>query len=164
MKLTHETRDARDTGATKQPSKEQSMKEPKNSTGLSHSARSQFSRAPSPDKMPPRTASRQPLLVALVVVLVCCGARSDGILRGTAAAAEAAAAGEAAPRRSPYANLLKQSTLDGAAYPAWAHHHWVWLVSFDANQTSELDLVNGYLIRNIPVRISIARVLSLSLS
>jgi len=141
------------------------MKEPKNSTPLTL-ARSQFSRAPSPDKMPPRTASRQPLLVALVVVLVCCGARSDGILRGTAAAAaaaEAAAAGEAAPRRSPHANLLKQSTLDGAAYPAWAHHHWVWLVSFDANQTSELDLVNGYLIRNIPVRISFSRSLSLEI-
>ena len=85
--------------------------------------------------------------------------------------------------RSQYARLLKQSTLDAAAYPgarrslylstarsreryslvsvadtcycgtrvAWAHHHWVWLANSQANQTSEIDLVNGYLIRNVPV-------------
>jgi alpha-glucosidase (family GH31 glycosyl hydrolase) len=33
----------------------------------------------------------------------------------------------------------------------WAHSHWVWLCSADANQTSEIQLVDGYLIRDVPV-------------
>lgn len=33
----------------------------------------------------------------------------------------------------------------------WAHSHWVWLDSGAANQASELELVRGYLARNIPV-------------
>jgi alpha-glucosidase (family GH31 glycosyl hydrolase) len=40
---------------------------------------------------------------------------------------------------------------DGAAYPEWAHDHWVWLSSSQANQTTELALVEGYLSRNISV-------------
>ena len=33
----------------------------------------------------------------------------------------------------------------------WAHSHWVWLASSQANQSSEIDLVNGYLERDVPV-------------
>ena len=39
-----------------------------------------------------------------------------------------------------------------ALYPDWAHDHWVWLSSDQANQTAELALVQGYLARNVPVR------------
>lgn len=38
-----------------------------------------------------------------------------------------------------------------ALYPDWAHDHWVWLSSDQANQTAELALVQGYLARNVPV-------------
>lgn len=35
----------------------------------------------------------------------------------------------------------------------WAHSHWVWLSSSQANQVTETELVQGYLSRNIPVRL-----------
>lgn len=36
-------------------------------------------------------------------------------------------------------------------YPDWAHDHWVWLASSQANQSNELQLVKDYLARDIPV-------------
>eukprot|EP01089_Gocevia_fonbrunei_P020690 TRINITY_DN7769_c0_g1_i2.p1 TRINITY_DN7769_c0_g1~~TRINITY_DN7769_c0_g1_i2.p1 ORF type:complete len:588 (-),score=108.30 TRINITY_DN7769_c0_g1_i2:90-1853(-) len=36
-------------------------------------------------------------------------------------------------------------------YPEWAHHHWVWLSSSQANQTSEMQFVNDFLAYDIPV-------------
>jgi alpha-glucosidase (family GH31 glycosyl hydrolase) len=38
-----------------------------------------------------------------------------------------------------------------AAYPEWAHDHWVWLASEYAARSSEEALVEGYLSRNISV-------------
>ena len=38
-----------------------------------------------------------------------------------------------------------------APYAEWAHHHWVWLSSDQANQSSVLAFVEGFLSRNIPV-------------
>jgi len=43
------------------------------------------------------------------------------------------------------------SEAKSALYPAWAHHHWVWLSAEQANQVSELTLVKDYLARNIKV-------------
>jgi len=34
---------------------------------------------------------------------------------------------------------------------AWAHTHWVWLSSDKITQQAEIDLVNGYLSRGVPV-------------
>eukprot|EP01090_Pellita_catalonica_P001799 TRINITY_DN11532_c0_g1_i1.p1 TRINITY_DN11532_c0_g1~~TRINITY_DN11532_c0_g1_i1.p1 ORF type:complete len:598 (+),score=88.49 TRINITY_DN11532_c0_g1_i1:106-1899(+) len=38
-----------------------------------------------------------------------------------------------------------------ALYPTWAHHHWVWLSSQEANQETETKFVEGFLDRDIPV-------------
>ena len=47
---------------------------------------------------------------------------------------------------------IPPSTLPQALYPDWAHDHWVWLSSDQANQEAELALVQGYLERNVPVK------------
>ena len=47
--------------------------------------------------------------------------------------------------------IVSPSNVPNALYPSWAHSHWVWLASGQANQSSEIALVNGYLDRNVPV-------------
>jgi len=46
---------------------------------------------------------------------------------------------------------LPKSNVPSAVYPDWAHDHWVWLASSQANQSNELQLVKDYLARDIPV-------------
>jgi alpha-glucosidase (family GH31 glycosyl hydrolase) len=43
------------------------------------------------------------------------------------------------------------SRVAAAAYPAWAHAHWVWLGSSQANRSSEMAFVRGFLDRDVPV-------------
>jgi hypothetical protein len=59
------------------------------------------------------------------------------------------------PLSSPLRKLphTRASTLTLSLRPEWAHSHWVWLASNVANQTSETELVEGYLKRNIPVQL-----------
>src|SRR3989338_4349060 len=61
------------------------------------------------------------------------------LLCGTAAAASEPAAAYA------------PSSVAAAAYPARAHAHWVWLASSQANRSSEMAFVRGFLDRDVPV-------------
>jgi len=45
----------------------------------------------------------------------------------------------------------RESRLNSAPYPEWAHFHWVWLDHSKANQQAEIDLVQGYFDHGIPV-------------
>jgi alpha-glucosidase (family GH31 glycosyl hydrolase) len=46
---------------------------------------------------------------------------------------------------------VPEAKLDPAPYASWAHEHWVWLTSNQANQASNTELVLDYLARDIPV-------------
>lgn len=47
--------------------------------------------------------------------------------------------------------VVPPSDLAEALYPDWAHDHWVWLSSGDANQQSEEEFVMNFLNRDIRV-------------
>eukprot|EP01100_Stratorugosa_tubuloviscum_P007366 TRINITY_DN3076_c0_g1_i1.p1 TRINITY_DN3076_c0_g1~~TRINITY_DN3076_c0_g1_i1.p1 ORF type:complete len:621 (-),score=259.19 TRINITY_DN3076_c0_g1_i1:60-1853(-) len=52
---------------------------------------------------------------------------------------------------NPQVYIVPPSNALAALYPEWAHYHWVWLSSSQANQQAEIQLVEDYLSHNISV-------------
>lgn len=47
--------------------------------------------------------------------------------------------------------VVRPVKLDATTYQQWAHLHWAWLKNSDGNQTSVMDLINGYKQHQIPL-------------